>query len=71
MDIIKTQNEGNSDKLPRARNNKGEKATFDTYSEQEWKDIMKLLLQKFPQSEETDLNEVQKFLYGSEKARIL
>lgn len=68
LDIIKTQNEGNSDKLPRARNNKGEKATFDTYSEQEWKDIMKLLLQKFPQSEETDLNEVQKFLYGSEKS---
>lgn len=68
LDIIKTQNEGNSDKPPRARNNKGEKATFDTYSEQEWKDIMKLLLQKFPQSEETDLNEVQKFLYGSEKS---
>ncbi|CAI4035063.1 hypothetical protein SMKI_12G2010 [Saccharomyces mikatae IFO 1815] len=66
LDIIKTQNEGNNNKPFNSGINKGEVASFDTYSEQEWKHIMTLLLQKFPHSEETDLNEVQKFLYGSD-----
>ncbi|QHS74872.1 Slx4p [Saccharomyces paradoxus] len=68
LDIIKTQNEGSNGESSKARNSKSEKATFDTYSEQEWKYVMKLFLQKFPHSEETDLNEVQKFLYGCEQS---
>ncbi|CAI4047537.1 hypothetical protein SUVZ_12G1850 [Saccharomyces uvarum] len=68
LDIIKVQEAGNSSALSKAKNGKGESGTFDTYSEQEWKHILKLLLEKFPHSESTDLNEVQKFLYGSEQS---
>ncbi|CAI1580053.1 hypothetical protein SEUBUCD650_0L01950 [Saccharomyces eubayanus] len=68
LDIIKAQESGSNSALSKAKNGKGECGTFDTYSEQEWKHILKLLLEKFPHSESTDLNEVQKFLYGSEQS---
>ncbi|CAI4046509.1 hypothetical protein N7582_003828 [Saccharomyces uvarum] len=68
LDIIKIQEAGNNSSLSKAKNGKGGNGTFDTYSEQEWKHILKLLLEKFPHSESTDLNEVQKFLYGSEQS---
>lgn len=68
LDIIKVQNEGSDSAPSKAKNDKGEGATFDTYSGQEWKYIMKLLLEKFPHSEATDLNKVQKFLFGSEQS---
>ncbi|EJS42724.1 slx4p [Saccharomyces arboricola H-6] len=68
LDIIKVQKDGCNSLSSKIKTCKGERATFDTYNEQEWKYISKLLLERFPHSETTDLNEVQKFLYGCEQS---
>lgn len=68
-DIFKNHNQKTKDKL-KDSTKKNKKIIYDTYNEQEWTILKQLLLEKFPQNTNEDVNEIFRYIYGDSESQI-
>lgn len=68
-DILKNHNKKTKAKS-KTSTKKNKKIVYDIYNEEEWTILKQLLLEKFPENTNEDINEIFNYVYGDSELRI-
>lgn len=69
-DIIKNNNKNAKSQSKESSSTKNKTIVYDTYNEKEWNILKRLLLEKFPENTNEDVDEMFKYVYGDSESQL-